>query len=121
MILHRYSTEDESEYLEEWFELGKSPDVIEKDGKVFLRDYARARPERSTGGCWPKEETACAVLPEQKHEAERASIAAGCPTEFVVRGHEARPILKSRAHRAAYHRSVGLFDRDGGYSDAQKT
>ena len=120
MIRHLYSTDD-GEVIEEWFNLGEAPEVIVKDGKVFKYEYGLRGCRLAPRKGYPIYETASAVLPEQKAEAEQYCRDQGCPTEFVIMGNEARPKLDDPVHRADYHRTRGFFDRDGGYSDAQKT
>lgn len=63
---------------------------------------------------WPMKCDASGVHPSQIPEARAKAAQAGCPTEFTKDG---RAILTSRKHRAQYHKSIGLHDRNGGYSD----
>lgn len=58
-----------------------------------------------------------AVHAKQVREAQELADKRGVPTEFMVDG---RPVFRSRKHRAEYCRTHGFFDRDAGYSDAQR-
>jgi len=107
--------------------------VFRKDGKVYLKDGVEVSKEEwmgkdktkevlesgsfntiSTG--WPFHSDALGVHPDQAKEAYAESVAMGCPTKFDSEG---RAILESREHRKKYCEANGMFDRDGGYGDAQ--
>lgn len=60
---------------------------------------------------------ALAVHPNQRKEATENARKQGVPTEFDKQG---RPIFMDRAHRRAYCRAYGFYDRDAGYADAQR-
>ncbi len=74
------------------------------------------KPIASEAACFfkPIESTALAVKPSQIAEAKAIAESRGVPTDFTPDG---RPILRTRAHRKAYLRSRGMFDRSGGYGD----
>lgn len=120
MILYGYST-DEGEWMDEWFERGKEPETIERDGKLFKRDFRPSTKRYGKTKGYPIYETASAVLPDQKAKVEAYCREQGVPTEFVRRGHECCPKIEDHQHRTAYHYARGFYDRDGGYSDAQKS
>jgi hypothetical protein len=65
----------------------------------------------------PLHSEAIAVHPNQIAEATAQAIEFGVPTEFDKIG---RPIFTSRSHRKEYMQRYGYYDRDGGYSDAQR-
>ncbi len=69
--------------------------------------------------CWPMRSDALSVHPKQVKIAAARARALGVPTEFHPSGD---PIFTSRGHRAAYMKHVerGVYDRDGGYGDAQQ-
>ena len=73
---------------------------------------ARHRP-----GNWPMLSDAAGVSPDQVGEATRHSREIGIPTEFSRDG---RAVFTDRAHRKKYCEAVGLYDRNGGYSDPQR-
>jgi hypothetical protein len=68
--------------------------------------------------CWPMRSAALSVHPKQIKQATERARALGVPTDFHPSGD---PIFTSKGHRAAYMKNVerGVFDRDGGYGDAQ--
>lgn len=68
-------------------------------------------------GWKPLHSEAMAVHPDLIGEAVADAQAKGVPTAFDAEG---RPVFTSRSHRAEYCRRYGFFDRDGGYSDAQR-
>jgi len=59
---------------------------------------------------------AAGVAPSQVREAEEHARKIGIPTSFLKDG---RAIFEGPAHRKTYCEAVGLFDRNGGYSDPQ--
>lgn len=75
-------------------------------------------PGGHSSSCWPMRSTALSVHPKQVQAAAARAKALGVPTDFHPSGD---PIFTSRGHRAAYMKHVerGVFDRDGGYGDAQ--
>lgn len=65
-------------------------------------------------GWKPLHSEALAVHPDQRIEAMESALARGVPTYVDEEG---RPVFTSRAHRKAYCKAYGFFDRDAGYSD----
>ncbi len=118
MPTYCYTTPDETETIEEVFSVGKAPAKVRRNGKVYERDIAAEHQgSQDHGGQWPILCDASGVHPDQVPEAMAVAKRKGVPTTFTRDG---RAILRDRAHRVAYHRAVGLFDRDGGYGDAQQ-
>lgn len=68
-------------------------------------------------GNWPLYSDAAGVAHDQVGEAYEKSVKDGVPTQFTKDG---RAILTSADHRRRYCESVGLFDRNGGYSDPRR-
>lgn len=106
---HRYLTWAE-------FDAAKQPDgTLLLGGETYSVDVgAQARGFRHTPSAWPKKCLASAVQPHQVAEAQSAFARAGVRVEFDRDG---VPTYESRSHRRAALASIGLFDRDGGYSD----
>jgi hypothetical protein len=65
-------------------------------------------------GNWPMKSDAAGVHPDQIPEAYAKSVKDGVPTQFTKDG---QAIFTSRGHRARYIKTIGMIDRDGGYSD----
>jgi len=74
---------------------------------------------RNTPGNWPMESDAAGVDVSQVDEAARKMAAAGVPTEF--NRDTGAAIFTSRSHRKAACRAMGLYDRNAGYSDPERT
>ena len=68
-------------------------------------------------GNWPLLSTAAGVNPEQIPEAMAQAAALGTHLNFAPDG---RAIFESAHHRKEVCEKLGLFDRNGGYSDPQK-
>lgn len=87
-----------------------------EDGTLACRNMGEevAKCGGQKPGCWPMASWAAGVAPNQVAEAYAKSVKDGVPTEFTRGGD---PIFTSRAHRARYLKTVGLHDRNGGYSD----
>jgi hypothetical protein len=83
------------------------------------RRYPKAGQEEfiSRGGWKPLHSDALAVHPDQIPEAVALAKRRGVPTDFDGEG---RPIFTSRHHRRQYSVAHGFYDRDAGYSDAQR-
>jgi hypothetical protein len=69
---------------------------------------------RQCAGNWPMVSDAAGVSPSQIKEAYEASVKAGVPTQFNAEG---QAIFHSPRHRREYLRSIGMFDRNAGFSD----
>jgi len=104
-----------------------------------IRPMAKANAEKFCSGCgslsnrdlraehgnfkncaanWPMESDAAGVDVSQVSEATAHARAVGVPTEFNPE--TGNPIFTSRNHRKRYCEAVGLYDRNGGYSDPRK-
>lgn len=83
--------------------------------------YHRTRKTGRAGGNrpWsrPLASDALAVHPKQVKEATDDAAKKGVPTDFDSLG---RPLFRDRNHRKRYCQAYGFYDRDAGYSDAQK-
>jgi hypothetical protein len=60
---------------------------------------------------------AAGVSPEQSVDAMRHSQEIGIPTEFNSQG---QAVFTSASHRKRYCEAIGLYDRNGGFSDPQR-
>lgn len=67
-----------------------------------------------TPSCWPMKSEAAGVHPTQVADAYEEAKRNGVPTDFTKDG---RAIFRDRDHRRRYLKSIGLHDRNGGYSD----
>jgi len=116
MTTYSYSTED-GEVFEREYAMGEHPGSIKvSGGRVANRDLRADLSKTSTcPGNWPKTSDAMGVAPSQVKEAHEASVAAGCPTQFDRNG---SAILTSPGHKRKLARSLGMHDRNAGYSDA---
>lgn len=91
--------------------------------QVSKEEFDSAFPDQPFGGCagligWkPLHSEALAVHPDLIGEAVADAAKKGVPTEFDADGD---PIFTCRSHRARYMNAYGFYDRDGGYSDAQR-
>lgn len=88
-------------------------------GKRMQRDYAteQAGNKGKRTKTWPMKSDAAGVHPSQiASETERAGKM-GIPTEFTPDG---RAIFTGPKHRQRYCEAIGMFDRNGGYSDPQR-
>lgn len=99
-------------------EQDKTRDALDE----FYRSlYRRTRSSGRAGGNrpWsrPLASDALAVHPEQIPEAIEDARKKGISIDFDSLG---RPLFRDRNHRKRYCRAYGIYDRDGGYSDAQK-
>lgn len=65
----------------------------------------------------PLASDALAVHPKQIKEAVEDARKKGVALDFDKHG---RPLFRDRNHRKRYCKAYGIFDRDGGYGDAQK-
>jgi hypothetical protein len=85
------------------------------NGQVGFRDIVfEQRGVRHYPGNWPMESDALGVGHDQVAEATAAATKSGCPTEFTSDG---SAILTGPKHRAKLAKSLGLHDRNAGYSD----
>jgi len=64
------------------------------------------------------ESDAVGVNPTQRIEAMAHAKKIGVPTEF---NNEGQAVFTSRMHRKKYCEAIGYFDRNGGYSDPQRS
>ncbi len=118
MPTYCYTTPDETETIEEVFSVGKAPAKVRRNGKVYERDIAAEHQgHQDTPGNWPMYCDASGVHPDQIPEAIAAAKRRGVTIEFSKDG---RAKLNDNGHRTKYHYAAGLFDRDGGYGNAQQ-
>lgn len=90
----------------------------EKCGEQAERDIvADHREVAHKPGNWPMTSEAAGVHPDDAKRAEEISIQAGVPTKFNADG---TCEFTSARHRKTYLESQGLYDRNGGYSAAQR-
>ena len=88
-------------------------------GQSMRRDIGfEHRGFRHTPGTWPMASDAAGVHPDQVKEAVAHSEAIGIPTQFDSEG---RAIFTGPRHRKAYCEAIGLYDRNGGYSEPQRS
>jgi hypothetical protein len=107
--------------------------VYEEGRKVYLKDGEEVTKEvwmgenkingilesrrfNTISTSWPMYSDALGVNPDQIDEARAESVRMGVPTDFNKDG---QAILESRGHRKKYAEANGMYDRDGGYGDAQ--
>lgn len=87
-------------------------------GEAMRRDYiSERRGVISTPGNWPMCSDAAGVAESQAKEAMEHAASIGIPTEFNSQG---QAVFVSASHRKRYCEAIGLFDRNGGYSDPQR-
>jgi len=85
-------------------------------GKTAKRDIgADLRGRKKLGDIWPMESDAAAISVDMVPEYRKFDRANGVATEY----RDGRPVYRSRGHRRDYFRAHKIFDRDGGYGDAQ--
>jgi len=86
---------------------------------MAVRDYPseHGRSGRRMHKTFPMLSDAAGVAPHQAKEAEEHSRRIGIPTEFTRDG---RARFTDARHRKRYCEAVGLYDRNGGYSDPQR-
>ena len=88
--------------------------ILDK-GRILHRDItSEKRSMKTFPGNWPMFSDALGCGVEQIKESEAYAAKAGVPTKFDKEG---RAILTSPAHRKAYARLYGYFDRNAGYGD----
>ncbi len=82
------------------------------------RDYAAEHGGfKHAPGNWPMKSDAAGVHPDQAAEAQAHAESIGIPTQFIKDG---RAVFTDAGHRKKYCEAVGLYDRNGGYSDPQR-
>lgn len=87
-------------------------------GKIAERDFiAEHMGTVHIPGNWPMESDALGVHPSQRQAAYEHSVRAGCPTQFTKDG---CAILTSPGHRRKLAESLGMYDRNAGYSDPRR-
>ena len=117
----RYAYKDNDDnVIYRTYPMSKIPKSFTLGGKKFKRDVRTEFREasggnfKSTPGNWPMASDAAGVHPDQIAEATAMSIKKGVPASFTPDG---RVIFTSRKHRQDYCRTIGMHDRNGGYSD----
>jgi len=88
---------------------------VETCGGTMVQSVGPAR--RSGCATWPMHSYAAAVHPSQVPEAEAHARSIGIPTSFDKEG---EAVFTDPKHRKRYCEAVGLYDRNGGYSDPQR-
>lgn len=90
--------------------------TIVHDGKILHRDIASEhRGFSGTPSNWPMLSDSAGVHPSQVGAAFKESVGIGVPTRFHPETGQA--IFESRAHRKAFLKAKGMYDRNGGYGD----
>ncbi len=84
-----------------------------------MRRCYQAEAPSNTPGNWPMESDAMGVSPTQVVDAEKDAASIGIPTQFNKETGAA--IFTSRKHRKQYCEAKGFFDRNGGFSDPQRS
>jgi hypothetical protein len=74
------------------------------------------RHRRNVAGQWPIVSEAAAIDPEDIPKQQAILAEHGVKTEYTPTG---EPIFRDRKHRKEHCEAVGLYDRNGGYSDPQ--
>jgi hypothetical protein len=104
------------EALERWTdEINRVYDVPGL-GECWIDVAAQQIEVRSTPGTYPMECDAAAVHPTQVREHQEILAKRGVKTQYTSDG---RPIFRDAAHRKHHCETIGLYDRNGGYSDPQ--
>lgn len=113
----RKAVGDDGEYVETPVFYIDNREVTEAEFRAAFPDapVVEVKGPLRTGKSWPLISDALGVHPKQVAEAIESARAKGVPTEFTAKG---QPIFTSRAHRTAYCRVYGFYDRNGGYGDA---
>ena len=89
-----------------------------EDGTLAFRNLRAEHVNTShAAGNWPMKSDAAGVAASQVKDAIEHSKKIGIPTDFTPDG---RAIFTSAKHRKRYCEAVGLYDRNGGYSDPQR-
>lgn len=116
-ITIRKTIGDDGEYVETQVFYLDNKEVTEAEFRAEFPDapLTEVKAPLRKGRGWPLVSDALGVDPTQTQEAIESARAKGVPTEFTPRG---QPVFTSRAHRNAYCRAYGFFDRNAGYGDA---
>lgn len=85
-------------------------------GEEMSRSYDTERPQHRPGN-WPMCSDAAGVNPDQRLDAMKHAQSIGIPTEFNAKG---QAVFTSASHRKRYCEAIGMYDRNGGYSDPQR-
>lgn len=94
----------------------KKDGTISHEGRTLHRDItSEHRGFSNTPGAWPMLSDAAGVHPSQVGAAFKESVGFGIPTRFHPETGQA--IFESRAHRKAFLKAKGMYDRSGGYGD----
>ncbi len=114
-----YRRDDNDQVIEFHFPVGKAPDVIIMNDGVKAN---RSMPNewlgrKATPGNWPMTSDALGVAHNQVGQATKEATRLGVPTEFTKDG---RAILRNPEHRKRLAEALGMYDRNGGYSDPQR-
>lgn len=122
MPIYVYSNPDTGETVELTMTVAQMLRKRRKDGSIIhdgvrlVRSIAgEHRGFQNTPGAWPMRSDAAGVHPSQASEASEEMARLGVPTRFDSDTGQA--IFESRAHRRAFLRAKGMYDRNGGYGD----
>ena len=120
MPTYCFTTADGTVTVERRFRMRSIPQSVGIGyGRTAFRDI---RAEHcgfvNTPGNYPMESDAAGVGASQVKEAEAHSRAIGISTHFTSDG---AAIFTSSMHRKRYCEAVGLFDRNGGYGEPQRS
>ena len=117
MPIYSYSTKDGSKVHELMQSVSEPrPATITIDGEVYERDVRLdwCGKTVSSHACYPYACDALGVAPDQRQAAYEESVKAGAPTQFTASG---QAIIENKKQRRDLARSLGLHDRNAGYSD----
>lgn len=120
MPIYAFKCESCGQYTEEHRCMADSSKPKKCDcGQPMDRDIPSEMGQyRQTPGNWPMASDAAGVNPDQAQEAMAHAASIGIPTQF---DNEGRAIFNNARHRKAYCEAIGLYDRNGGYSDPQRS
>lgn len=115
MPFYSYTTL-EGRTVERKFRMGKAPRSISMgDGTQAFRDIvADFNGRRAICSTYPFTSDAAGVHPSQVAAARAQSVKDGVPLQFTKDG---AAVFESASQRRKYLKSVGLYDRNAGYSD----
>ncbi len=92
------------------------PELCDADSFVMYKDFM-TKHRKGFASTYPMTSNAAGVAPKQAREATEHATSIGVPTHFNSDGD---PEFTSKKHRKDYCEKVGLYDRNGGYSDPQR-
>ena len=126
MAKYLYRNQDTDELVEierSLEEILDNPFYASKDGKDLQRDVQaeldrdgknQAHKPRKGIPKWPIYSDAAGINPNQAKQAHDHLAMHGVKTDYTSTG---EAIFRSRGHRKAHLKAMGLIDRSGGYGD----